>query len=104
MWHLEAVYNCQHSYALCFTQMHLRSNHRKDLSAALRHHIIRFTILGSIGTIQNVSSGLSMLFGHLGESTKKPPCSKEFKRIAVLGLDTKIRAQAEITDKLEVPS
>ena len=38
------------------------------------------------------------------ESTKRPSCSKEFDRVAVLGLDTKIRAQAEITDKLEVPS
>ncbi len=62
---LEAVYNRQYSHALCFTQMHLRSDHRRDLSAALRHHIIWFTILGSIVTVQNVSSGLSMLFGHI---------------------------------------
>src|SRR5216683_2763551 len=48
MWHLEAVYNHQYSHKLCFTQMHTRSNHRRDLSAALRHHIIWFTILGSI--------------------------------------------------------
>ncbi len=38
--HLEVVYNYQYSHALCFIQMRLRSNHRRDLSAALRHHII----------------------------------------------------------------
>ncbi len=38
------------------------------------------------------------------ESIKRPLCSKEFDRIAVLGLDTKIRAQAEMTEELEAPS
>ena len=38
------------------------------------------------------------------ESIKKPSCSKEFDRIAVLSLDSKIRAQAEITEELEAPS
>jgi len=64
--HLEAVYNHQYLHTLCFTQMHLRSNHRRDLSAALRRHIIRFTILGSIVTVQNILSGLSTLFRHPG--------------------------------------
>src|SRR6266851_3498216 len=36
--------------------MHLRSDHRRDLSGALRHHSIQFTILGSIITVQNISS------------------------------------------------
>jgi len=63
--HLGAVHNHWYSHTLCFTQMHLRSNHRRDLSAALRCHIIQFTILGSISTIQNISSSLSMLFGHI---------------------------------------
>ena len=62
---LEVVYNFQYLHALCFTQMHLRSDHRRDLLAALRHHIIQFTILGSISTIQNISSSLSILFGHI---------------------------------------
>ena len=43
-------------------------------------------------------------FGLGLESTKNPSCSKEFDRIAVLGLDMKIRAQAEITEDLEAPS
>ncbi len=46
--HLEVVYNCWYLHALCFIQMHTRSNHRRDLLAALRCHIIQFTILGSI--------------------------------------------------------
>ncbi len=62
---LEVIYNCRYSHTLCFTQMHLRSDHRRDLLAALRCHIIWFTILGSIGTIQNISSSLSILFEHL---------------------------------------
>ncbi len=62
---LEVVYNHQYLHALCFTQMHIRSDYRRDLLAALRHHIIWFTILGSIVTVQNVLNRLSTIFGHL---------------------------------------
>ena len=74
MWHLEVVYNHQYSHALCLTQMHTRSDHRRDLSAALRCHIIWFTILGSIVTVQNVLSGLSTIFGHLDVKCIRQHC------------------------------
>jgi len=57
--------------------MCLRSDHRRDPLAALRHHIIWFTILGSIVTVQNVSSGLSTLFGHLGMKCIRQHCKSD---------------------------
>src|SRR6266851_3896613 len=77
MWCLEAVYNRWYSHPLCFTQMHTRSNHRRDPLAALRCHIIWFTILGSIVTVQNISSGLSMLIGHLGMKCIRRYCKSD---------------------------
>ena len=74
---LEAVYNHWYSHTLCFTQMHLRSDHRRDPLAALRCHIIRFTILGSIVTVQNISSGLSTLFGHPGVKCIRRHCKSD---------------------------
>src|SRR6266851_9981673 len=77
MWCLEVVYNCQYLHALCFTQMHIRSDHRRDLSAALRCHIIQFTILDSIVTVQNVLSGLGTLFGHPGVKCIRRHCKSD---------------------------
>ncbi len=54
--------------------MHLTSNYRRNLSAALRHHIIQFTILGSIVTVQNVLSRLSTIFGHLDVKCIRQHC------------------------------
>ncbi len=57
---------------MCF-----RSDHRRDLSAALRCHITWFTILGSIGTIQNISSGLSTLLRQLGVKCIRQHCKHD---------------------------
>ena len=63
MQHLEVVYNCWGLHALCFIQMCLRSNYRRDLMAAIGTISPCLLYWVVLSTIQNVSSGLSMVFG-----------------------------------------
>ena len=58
---LEVVYYHQGLHTLCFTQMRLRSDHRRDLLAVFRCHIIQFTILDSIKYDTECLCGLSMI-------------------------------------------
>ena len=60
---LEVVYNHQGLHALCFTQMCLRSNHRRDLMAAIGATLPYLLYWVVLSTLQNVSSGLSTVSG-----------------------------------------